>query len=172
MYSDISGYWPNNFIDILTSYIKWFVNDVKTLMSGVVKWDSENNEIQNSFLVTNPHAVAIYSVYLKYFSDSKSHFKGSASGIAAEWHAHNLLFYGFVAFNEDGKYAQQIHQAMHAGIGGLIIDEYGIYLESGNRNRLYVFALSHGIEIFLTPAGAIYDLTYYLNRQGDDLYEN
>ena len=93
-----------------------------------VRQGDSNLTIQNSSRIKNPLFVFGYSVYLKYFSEQKDSFEGSALGIAFEWEFHNIAYDVATLGDSFGFNTESLkEQAQHADIGPTIYaDSHGL----------------------------------------------
>lgn len=165
MYTDYSGEFPCLISLAIVAYVGWAVVDIITVAKGEIHYDEENAEIVNSYKVQNPTIILGYSIYLKYFSDNKGYFEGSAGGIAGEWIAHNILYDSLYIPNKLGLVDDDyLNSAMYAGIGRSIFDEHDLGLQNDNLDRMAVFVISFAAETNVSPASSAYDIYLYITK--------
>ena len=162
MYTDSDGDFPILILVIVALYTAWAVHDVIEIVTEEVKFvedaDGNGGQIENSYKVQNPSVVLAYSIYLKYFSEHKDCFDGSASGIAAEWMAHNVGYDLTVVTSLVGIGEDWNKRAKHADIGRTIFNE----------KEWYVKYPSIAIETIFNPVSVIYDYFQYIYQSEGD----
>jgi len=162
MYSDISGEFPVLITIAAIAYTSWAVHDIYQIASGNVVFipddENEGGVIENSYKVQNPTVIYGYSIYLRYFSDNKDCFDGSAAGIASEWIVHNAAFDLSYIPSKLGFLGRQNEQAMHANFGKTVFDD----------GRWYVEIPSASVEFIINPYAYIYDIYQEIRKNIGD----
>lgn len=94
MYTDRDGNFPILILIIAAVYIAWGIQDIYDIANGEISVEETESRIRivDSYKVQNPSVVIGYSIYLRYFSQHRQSFDGSAAGIASEWIWHNVGF--------------------------------------------------------------------------------
>ena len=159
MYSDISGEFPVLLTKLVVAYAIWTVVDLCKVFNGVLSFDEETGNLNNSNKVQNPSVIFGYSLYMKYASDYKDYFEGSAGGIAAEWIWHNTLFDGSVVLSKlgiDSMFGVSVsdinNSAKTAGFGSSVFRD-----TIDNQSRPEVVYPSLVIEGLISPVSLVYD---------------
>ena len=162
MHSDISGEFPVLITIAAIAYTVWAVHDIYQIDSGNVVFKPDNEKeggvIENSYKVQNPTVIYGYSIYLRYFSDNKDCFDGSAAGIASEWIVHNAAFDLSYIPSKLGFLDRQNEQAMHANFGKTVFDD----------GRWYVEIPSASVEFILNPYAYVYDIYQEIRKNIGD----
>jgi len=161
MYTDSDGDNPIAII-IIIAYLIWEAQDVYDIISGDVHFDAnstgDGGKIVNSYKVQNPSVVIGYSIYLRYFSEHKDSFDGSAAGIASEWIWHNVGYDITFIPCKFGLLEDYNDRAASADIGRTVFNE----------SNWYVKYPSMVIETVINPVAVIYDYYQYIHRGGGD----
>jgi hypothetical protein len=143
---------------VIVAALVWAAQDIYDIASGNVYFKETDNgdggQIVNSYKVQNPYVVLGYSIYLRYFSEHKNCFDGSAAGIAAEWIAHNIAFDATYFPSRFGLLEKENESSRHLDLGRTVFNE----------KRWYVRGFSGIIEYFINPICLIYDYYQYLNQ--------
>jgi RHS repeat-associated protein len=150
---------------LISALIVWAIQDISDIVAGDVYFDPNREEIINSYKVQNPYVVIGYSIYLKYFSENKEYFSGSASGIYGEWMWHNVIYDGLTITNFIGikqifgyETDELIKKSRFVGLGHNIFEE---------SNRLEVLIPSLIFEGSVSRRAIIYDFVQYLRNRGE-----
>lgn len=117
--------------------------DIYQIATGKIQLIDNGNGIQinNSSTINSPLVIFGYSIYMKYFSDQKDKFTGTAGGIAAEWIGHNIAYTLLSITSIFGFGKDKLESAKNADIGSII------YSETRNAYRIaFLF-----IEAFISP---------------------
>lgn len=91
-------------------------------------------------------------MFLRYASDHKDSFDGSAAGIAAEWNAHNAAYYWYTYVNKD---ITQADRAYDADVGSTLFSEDNIEVKLAST-------------VQMSPVLLIYDYVKYVRSKGED----
>ena len=165
MFTDSTGKFPILITLVIGIYVAWVVHDINQINSGDVYFDSVTGEIINSYKVQNPFVILGYSIQLKYFSEDKEYFSGSASSIYGEWMWHNILFDGFATADSLGihnifgyKTSDLLDNAKFVGLGHNIFEEI---------DRPLVLIPSLIIEGSISRRAIIFDLIQYIRNGGE-----
>jgi hypothetical protein len=160
MYSDISGEFPVLLTIAVVAYAVWTVVDLCKVYNGELSFDEETGNLNNSDKVQNPSVIFGYSLYMKYASDYKDYFDGSAGGIAAEWMWHNALFDASSVLKKIGvntifgeNVSDIYSSAKTAGFGSSVFRD-----TIDNQSRPEVVYPSLLIEGAISPVSFVYDL--------------
>jgi len=157
MYTDSDGDFPILIFLIAAAYAIWAAQDIYDIVSGDVYFNEagDGGQIVDSYKVQNPTVVFGYSIYLRYFSDSKDCFDGSATGIAAEWMVHNIG-YDLTFIPSKFGYLQNINdRAIHTDLGRTVFAE----------DDWYVRYPALAIQIVANPITIIYDYYQYIKHE-------
>lgn len=134
------------------------VHDIVQIESRDVLFKPRENgdggQVVNSYKVQNPLVIYGYSIYLRYFSEYKNCFDGSAAGIAGEWIVHNVAYDLSFVPSKLGFLKKQNDQAKDADFGRNIYDD----------GRWYVELFSSGVEFLLNPYAYRYDLYQHIRK--------
>ena len=120
--------------------------------------ENEGGRIVNSYKVQNPTVVIGYSIHLRFFSDSKDCFDGSAAGIAAEWIVHNVGYDLTYVPSKFGVLETTNIRAADADIGRTIFNE----------DDLFVILPSLVVQASLNHKSIIYDYYQYVTQEKSD----
>lgn len=144
-------------IVVLVAWISW---DIYQISQGELNFNPENGDLNNSHKIQNPFTIYGYSLYMRYISNDKDFFEGSAGGIAAEWIWHNILYDGSylldklnvkVFFGQDVE--KVLGQSKTAGFGSTIFKD-----TVNDDSRGWVVYPSLIIERMILPVSLVYDL--------------
>lgn len=157
MYTDSDGDFPILIFLVAAAYAIWAAQDIYDIVSGDVYFNEagDGGQIVDSYKVQNPTVVFGYSIYLRYFSDSKDCFDGSATSIAAEWMIHNIG-YDLTFIPSKLGYLQNINdRAIHTDLGRTVFTE----------DDWYVRYPTLAIQIVINPITIIYDYYQYIKHE-------
>ncbi len=163
MYTDSDGDFPILILIIVAVYVAWAAQDVYDIVTKEVSFveNAEGNggRIIDSYKIQNPSVVVGYSIYLKYFSEHKDCFDGSAGGIAAEWIVHNIAYDVTYFPSQLGFWNKANDSAAQVDFGRSIF----------NDPRWYVVGVSRAVERIINPIAYYYDYFLYLfHNNGDE----
>lgn len=160
MYTDSDGDFPVLIAIVVAAYAVWAVYDLYKVCNNELIFNEETGNLDGSSKVQNPSVIFGYSLYMKYVSDYKDYFSGSAGGIAAEWMWHNMLFDGSSILNMldinsiFGESISDINSsAKTAGFGSSIFRD-----TIDNQSRPEVVFPSLVIERYISPLSFVNDL--------------
>jgi RHS repeat-associated protein len=137
------------------AYAVTMVEDLIDLASGEVYFEPDDDgggQIVNSSEIINPSVTLGYSLYLRYASEYTDSFDGSASGIAAEWNAHNAAYYWYTYFQKD---EDKSLSAMHTDVGRTFFDD--------DRDEVVILTA-----IQMNPFVVAYDYFQHINKGVED----
>jgi RHS repeat-associated protein len=160
MFIDSDGDCPILIWLIVAAYVAWGIQDICDIANGEISVEETESGINivDSYKVQNPSVVIGYSIYLRYFSEHKESFDGSAAGIASEWIWHNVGYDVTVIPSKFGFLQDYNDRAASVDIGRTIFNE----------SNWYVKYPSVVIETVLNPVAVIYDYFQYIHQSGGD----